>query len=491
MLKALELIGFKSFADRTRFEFPRGITVVVGPNGSGKSNVVDAIKWVLGEQSVKSLRGKEMVDVIFTGSSVRAALEHAPKRRSRSTIPTAASRSIPPKSTSLAASIAAAKANISSIASPAGSAIFAICSPAPASPPRPTASSSRARSTSCCNRRPRIAALIFEEASGISRFKAKKIEALRRLERVDQNLLRLHDIVDEVESRLKSVRLQAAKARRYKELRRPPAATPHPSRPRRLARPWRKALRRSNRKPRDLASQHRHRHRRRRMRPNNNPSPSWNRNQSSSDEANSQPSKPRLADNRQQIATGETTIEHRTHAGPRSRRTSRPSSQAIPRSQQPRRRPGRSLAVHRTPKCKPPKPGISEVSNQLGRPTARPHRPHRPARSNPQRKRTAPSHASRTASHQRLALQRNQHPRSPPFAHRRSPPAQHRLASPISNPSASASKRNPLRSPSVNKNYSSASMNARPPSPPPAKISPPPAANSPRANKIWPHSRTS
>src|SRR6476661_918612 len=216
MLKSLELIGFKSFADKTRFEFPPGITVVVGPNGSGKSNIVDAIKWVLGEQSVKSLRGKEMVDIIFNGSADRRPLNsaettltfdnsqrllnvdtpdvHVTRRVYRSGEGEYLINRQPCRLRDIRELFAG-----TGVATEAYSVI------------------EQGKVDILLQSSPRDRRLIFEEAAGISRFKAKKIEALRRLERVEQNLLRLSDIVDEVESRLRAVRLQAGKARRYKE----------------------------------------------------------------------------------------------------------------------------------------------------------------------------------------------------------------------------------------------------------------------------------
>lgn len=216
MLKALELIGFKSFADKTRFEFPSGITVVVGPNGSGKSNVVDAIKWVLGEQSVKSLRGKEMSDVIFNGSGSRKPMNSA-----EITLTFDNSSNLLPIDTP--------EVHITRRVYRSGEGEYLINrQPSRLRDIRDllsgTGLGAQAYSvieqgkvdillqSSSKDRR-----VIFEEAAGISRFKARKIEALRRLERVEQNLLRLSDIVDEVESRLRSVKLQAGKARRYQE----------------------------------------------------------------------------------------------------------------------------------------------------------------------------------------------------------------------------------------------------------------------------------
>ena len=218
MLNALELTGFKSFADKTRFEFPEGITVVVGPNGSGKSNIVDAVKWVLGATSAKSLRGKEMADVIFK----------TPSGNNRGDV-NVAEVTIFFDNTQRVLPLETNEVRVTRRVYRSGEGEYLIND----EPCRLKDIKTLFRGTGIgadaysiieqgkvarmLDASPKDRRQIFEEAAGISRFKAKKLDALRRLGRVDQNLIRLSDIVDEVEGRLKAVRNQATKARRYKE----------------------------------------------------------------------------------------------------------------------------------------------------------------------------------------------------------------------------------------------------------------------------------
>jgi len=214
MLKSLDLFGFKSFADRTSFDFAPGVTCVVGPNGSGKSNVVDALKWILGDQSAKSLRGKEMTDVIFNGAAGRkpagfaeAALtfdntqgqlvtEHHEVQIGRRLYRSGESEYLINK-------MPVRLKDVRDLFLGTGSAAYSIIEQGRVD---------ALLQTTTQNRR-----TVFEEAAGISRFNQRKQDALRKLERVGQNLLRLTDIVDEVRSQLESVRSQAGKAAKFRE----------------------------------------------------------------------------------------------------------------------------------------------------------------------------------------------------------------------------------------------------------------------------------
>ncbi len=219
MLIALELAGFKSFADKTRFEFPDGITVIVGPNGSGKSNVVDAIKWVLGSQSAKSLRGQEMADVIFKGSSgsgrkpsgsaeATLVFDNVSKTLPIETDQVEVTRRVyrSGESEYLINQQPARLKDIRNLFRGTGVGVDAYSLIEQGKVDRMLQASPKERR------------VIFEEAAGISRFNAKKEEAARRLVRVDQNLLRLKDIVDEVHSRLSTLKGQASKAQKFREM---------------------------------------------------------------------------------------------------------------------------------------------------------------------------------------------------------------------------------------------------------------------------------
>ncbi len=215
-LKRLTCFGFKSFADKTEFDFEPGITGIVGPNGCGKSNVVDAIKWVLGDQSPRSLRGKQMLDVIFNGSGTRKMsgmsqvdllFDNTDRKLAADTDEVVITRRLfrTGDSEYLINSESCRLKDIRELFMDTGVGVSAY------------SIIEQGKVDLLLQANPQERRLIFEEAAGISRYKARKKEAERKLKRVEQNLLRVEDIIEEIEKRLRSVKLQAGKARNWKE----------------------------------------------------------------------------------------------------------------------------------------------------------------------------------------------------------------------------------------------------------------------------------
>ena len=215
-LKRLVARGFKSFADRTEFEFDTRLTGIIGPNGCGKSNVVDAIKWVLGDQRAKSLRGSEMTDVIFKGAEGRQALGMAevtitfedPEGRfdGQTEIDISRRLTLDKESSYLLNGSEVRLKDVRDVLldTGLGTSGYSVME--------------QGRIDAVLSANPDARRAIFEEAAGVSRFKIQKKESLRKLERTDQNLSRVTDLLEERARRIRSLRIQAGKARRYQEL---------------------------------------------------------------------------------------------------------------------------------------------------------------------------------------------------------------------------------------------------------------------------------
>jgi chromosome segregation protein len=235
-LQQLEIAGFKSFSDRSHLSFDRGVTAIVGPNGCGKSNVADAITWVLGEQSAKSLRGDRMEDVIFNGSDARKPTGAAEVRlRLSDVLLTQTGAALPATATpdlmdddtpSIARTIEVTRRLYRSGESEylidgevcrlrdvhellmdtgLGAKAYAIIE--------------QGKIGMILSTRPTDRRQLIEEAAGITKYKARRRAAELKLEAAQQNLTRLEDIIFELEKQFGSLKRQSAKARRFKRLR--------------------------------------------------------------------------------------------------------------------------------------------------------------------------------------------------------------------------------------------------------------------------------
>ena len=216
-LKRVELVGFKSFAEKTVLNFEPGWTAVVGPNGCGKSNISDAIRWVLGEQSAKALRGGSMADVIFNGTDthkplnmaeVSLTLAECEKALGMEYSEVTITRRVH-RSGDSAYYLNKAPCRLKDIQrlfmdTGIGRNSYSIMEQGKIDP--------------ILSSRPEDRRAVFEEASGITKYKADRKEALRKLEQTDLNLQRSDDVIREVKRQIISLQRQAGKARRYKEI---------------------------------------------------------------------------------------------------------------------------------------------------------------------------------------------------------------------------------------------------------------------------------
>ena len=222
-LKNLTVFGFKSFADKTALNFQPGVTAIVGPNGCGKSNVSDAIRWVLGEQSAKALRGGEMADVIFNGTDGRKPMGMGEVSLTLGGVDsenlTAAGVEVSYDEVTLTRRIFR----------DGGSEYFLNKTPCRLKDIQQlfmgtgvgrTSYSILAQGhiTQILSSKPEDRRMIFEEAAGITKFKSQKKESLRKLEYTEQNLLRVADTIKEVKRQIGSLQRQAGKAKRYKQI---------------------------------------------------------------------------------------------------------------------------------------------------------------------------------------------------------------------------------------------------------------------------------
>lgn len=219
-LKRLEISGFKSFRDKVVIDFSKGVNAVVGPNGCGKSNVVDAIRWVMGEQRVKALRGKKMDDVIFNGSEDAAAVSMAEVvmtlESSGSTFPgvygelteVAISRStvLDGDSEYCINRVPCRLLDIKEffMGTGVGARTYSLVE--------------QGSVATQVEAKPEDRRLFIEDAAGVSKYKSRKEAAVRKMEATKQNILRLNDIHKEVKSQLSAIARQAKKAEQYKEV---------------------------------------------------------------------------------------------------------------------------------------------------------------------------------------------------------------------------------------------------------------------------------